>query len=59
MDREEAMRRPSAGWQQDLDRLSVEGLSDYRQELIAEIARVEAEISRREAARKGADAVFK
>ena len=43
----------------DLDAMSIEALSDYITGLKAEIARTEAAIAAKQAARAGADAFFK
>jgi uncharacterized small protein (DUF1192 family) len=43
----------------DLDAMSIEALSDYIAGLKAEIARTEAAIAAKQAARVGADAFFK
>lgn len=43
----------------DLDELSIEALNEYIADLKAEIARTEAAVAAKEAARAGADAFFK
>ena len=43
----------------NLDEMSIEALNDYIAELEGEIARVRGAISAKEAARAGAEAVFK
>ncbi len=47
------------GFPRKLDRLSVDGLKDYIAELDAEIARVRAEISKKEQLNLAADKFFK
>jgi uncharacterized small protein (DUF1192 family) len=56
-DREEHPRRSILPV--DLDAMSIEALTDYRQSLHREIARVEAAIAGKQQARRGAEAVFR
>ena len=49
---------PKAG-PKDLDEMSIEALGEYIGQLKAEIARAEAAIETKQAARAGADAFFK
>ena len=52
-------RRPRRLEKQTLDLLGVEELNDYIAELREEIARVEADIARKQSHRSAADAFFK
>jgi uncharacterized small protein (DUF1192 family) len=58
---EEEERKPKAAWpgRPDLSPMSVEDLNDYIAELEAEIARVRADIERKETHRAGLDSLFK
>lgn len=58
MDDDLEARRPQAG-AKNLDAMSLEALRDYGAELKAEMARVEAAIAAKEAARLSADSFFK
>ncbi|CCQ74067.1 DUF1192 domain-containing protein [Magnetospira sp. QH-2] len=52
-------KRPTLAAAPDLSEMSVEALEEYIGDLNAEIERCRAAITRKEAAREGADSVFK
>jgi uncharacterized small protein (DUF1192 family) len=59
MDWDEPREKPAMLARKELDPLSIEALHDYIDELKSEIERVQAKISDKEKARKGAEAFFK
>ena len=56
---DEDQRKSKADFPRDLERLSVQDLKDYIADLHEEIARVEADISRKQASQDAAAAIFK
>lgn len=59
-DEDEAPKRPPARLMAlRLDPLGVEELAAYREELVAEIARVDAEVGRKQSHKSAADAFFR
>ena len=59
MDTDDLEPMTPKGGKKDLDEMSIEALGEYIDQLKAEIARVEAAIETKKAARAGADAFFK
>lgn len=59
MDADDLEPRAAKPALRDLDEMSIEALEDYIAGLKAEIARAEAAIAAKQAARAGADAFFK
>ena len=59
MDADDLEPRAAKAVLKDLDAMSIEALGDYIAGLQAEIARAEAAIAAKKAARAGADAFFK
>lgn len=59
MDTDDLEPLPRPAGPKDLDTMSIEALGDYIKTLQAEIARAEAAIQAKKAARQGAEAFFK
>lgn len=59
MDADDLEPRANKPAPKDLDEMSIEALQEYIADLNAEIARAEAAIATKKAARSGADAFFK
>jgi uncharacterized small protein (DUF1192 family) len=59
MDWDEPVNKPAKKQLADLDVMSIEALHEYIDELKGEIARAEAKIADKQAARSGAESFFK